>query len=231
MKAFLIVIVLVIGSASYSDEDGPRELYQKAVKLYNLQQYDKALKLFQDAYLLDSQSELLYNIAQTQRALGQNREAIASYQAFLRADPETPLRAEVKTKIADMMLAKEAPQPGATQAPPAVQPSAPQIIVQLPPQAPVLALRPDPPSRSVAGWTLLGVGLLVSGVGAGLLGSAPGVDADARNAMTVAAQEQNTTLANNLRIAGYCVLGTGVVLLIGSGISFGVSGYHYNRGR
>ena len=78
------------------------EIFVKAESAYKLQQFEEALKGFQEAYALTSEDSLLFNIAQCYRQLGRLEEAKKSYQTFLRDVPKSPLRANAEERIKDL---------------------------------------------------------------------------------------------------------------------------------
>lgn len=242
----IVVALLCLSSLVYAADDPhtvqARAFYESGTVNYNVGNYQKALELFQSGYLEKHDPVFIFNMAQCQKMLGRYDDAVISYMTYEReASLESDERAKVDHLIATVneqklthTLPVEKPSPSQILPPkavaPAAQPPPPQqIIVQLPPPQPV-SLRAEPPSHSAAGWALLGTGLVVAGVGAGLLGYAPTVHNEATNATTVADLENDNANYHNLQIAGYCVLGAGVVLTLGSLTAFSVAAYHYNRG-
>lgn len=79
-----------------------RRLFGEAEALYNVGEYEKALELYKQAYLLSQAPALLYNMGQCQRRLGRLSDALDSYRAFLRGEPKTPLRADTEALIAEL---------------------------------------------------------------------------------------------------------------------------------
>ncbi|MBN2527674.1 MAG: tetratricopeptide repeat protein [Deltaproteobacteria bacterium] len=59
------------------------DLTQKAVGKYSARQYEEAIALFEKAYAIQAEPELLYNIARSYERLARTDEAIEVYQKFL----------------------------------------------------------------------------------------------------------------------------------------------------
>jgi tetratricopeptide (TPR) repeat protein len=76
--------------------------YEEARKFYNLGEFDIALGLYRESYLLSGEPELLFNIGQCQRQLGQYEEARNSYKAYLRDVPDSTARDEIEELIASV---------------------------------------------------------------------------------------------------------------------------------
>ncbi len=80
---------VLAGEVRWQDELPPeaRKHFDQAVRLYNIQQYDRAADEFRAAYLIDPQPKLLYSLAQAERLGGDCEQAIDGYKAFLRTNP------------------------------------------------------------------------------------------------------------------------------------------------
>lgn len=73
--------------------DDPGLLFQAAQRAYSAEQYQEALDILVRIYALDGSPQLLYNIAQAQRQLGQCASARESYLKFLREERDPEYRA------------------------------------------------------------------------------------------------------------------------------------------
>jgi tetratricopeptide (TPR) repeat protein len=109
MKILLRLIVLCglllpVYALAQSEEDlaKAQQIFNEGELLYNVREFDQALKKYKEAYLLSAAPELLFNIGQCYRNIGQYQEAIGSYRSFLRARPESPNRAQVEQLITDL---------------------------------------------------------------------------------------------------------------------------------
>jgi tetratricopeptide (TPR) repeat protein len=81
------------------------KLFEEAESYYNLQEFEKALPLYKEAYLLSQEPALLYNIGQCQRQTKRYEEAIKSYRAFLRTSQDEELRPRIEAFITEMEAA------------------------------------------------------------------------------------------------------------------------------
>jgi tetratricopeptide (TPR) repeat protein len=215
----ICAFLLLIGTAQ-ADKLKARELYEKGTKAYNLQEYARALDLFKQAYEQQSDSVLLFNIAQCQRQLGQYEAASKSYRVFLNETPNAPNRVEVQKQIKAMdeaareQRAKEPPMgtqppyetpPGTTTPPPQhIEP--PPIVKTEPPP------RPWYKNHAALGLTAAGVGLAVVGVALTGFGWARRGDQD-----TLPSLPERNSAADDaavFRPTGYALLGVGGAALV-----------------
>jgi Tetratricopeptide repeat len=84
------------------DMERARALFDQGEVFFKLGQYEKAAAAYQEAYLLSKAPLFLLNIGQCYTNLGQTKEAIHSYEAFIREDPKSPYRAEIEGQIDDL---------------------------------------------------------------------------------------------------------------------------------
>lgn len=77
---------------------------QKARACFTSGQYDAAIRELHAAYQLKPNPNYLFSIAQSHRRAGRNREALATYQRFLRESPQTPLKAETISYMTELTL-------------------------------------------------------------------------------------------------------------------------------
>ncbi len=76
--------------------------YGRGTSFYNLGRFSEAQAEYEAAYLSVQDPPFLFNIAQCQRKMGKDREAIATYRSYLRAAPNAPHRPEVQRHIAEL---------------------------------------------------------------------------------------------------------------------------------
>lgn len=137
----LIALVMLAAPVAAVAEPTAKELYDSGLRHYNVSEYDQALVDFKNAYQKSGRSELLYNIAQCYRAMGDATRAHAHYRAFLRENPDAPNRAEVEKLMAAMEVAMKAQkQPPSDASPP---PAPPRPQTNTPP-----AETPPPPTAT-----------------------------------------------------------------------------------
>jgi hypothetical protein len=84
------------------------KLYDEAEVHYQLQEWEKALEKYKEAYRLSREPDMLFNIGQCYRFLKKYDEAIKSYNAFQREVPNSPQRANVAALIAKTEAEKQA---------------------------------------------------------------------------------------------------------------------------
>jgi tetratricopeptide (TPR) repeat protein len=91
-------------SAQSNDAARARELYEEGARLYNLGQYENALRSFEQAYAMTGAKPLLFNIAQAHRLAGPSHcdKALLTYETYLREDPQASNRIEVEQRIGEM---------------------------------------------------------------------------------------------------------------------------------
>jgi tetratricopeptide (TPR) repeat protein len=103
MRALIAFLLLVAaaGRASAGEAAGHAE-FEQGSKAYAEADYRTALIAFKRAYDLSERPELLYNIGQCHRHLGEKREAVEVWKHFLELLPQTPDRPEIERIIATL---------------------------------------------------------------------------------------------------------------------------------
>jgi hypothetical protein len=81
--------------------DKAKALFAEGNESYNLGEFDKALDRYKLAYRVKALPAFQFNIAQCHRKLGQNKEAIAMYQAYLVGVPNASNKEMVEGLIAE----------------------------------------------------------------------------------------------------------------------------------
>lgn len=220
----LLTTLLLTGEAwaQRSKRAQARSLAQSGVNAYDLGEFEKALTTFQQAYELYPDPDILYNIAQSHRKLGQHEKAIETYKAYLRNKPDAPDRGEVAEQINELTAviesqkrAREKPPEG-TRAPAAAEAERPQVpvVVSDADQS------PSPPwYTDYGGWSLAGAGAAAIAVGTGLQLSAhslesdlPGTPESERNALRDRVRSRRTIAAIGV-VGGGALLVGGIVKL------------------
>jgi tetratricopeptide (TPR) repeat protein len=107
-KQLFFVMCLFLLSTSVmaqSKEDIQRaaEIFRQAEVQYEIQSYQKALELYKEAYVLSEAPEILFNMGQCYRLLGQTEEARRAYNTFLRnLSADDPLRKDVERLLGSL---------------------------------------------------------------------------------------------------------------------------------
>lgn len=105
MSGVLAVAVLIgapVDSAKADDRDRAveaRRHFDNGTRMYAKGELIAALAEFEKANELKPDAALLYDLAETHRALGHDSSALTFYRAFLEAAPYSPKREEVDGKI------------------------------------------------------------------------------------------------------------------------------------
>jgi tetratricopeptide (TPR) repeat protein len=193
------------------------KLFKESAELYKQGRFREAVDLLEEAHRLKPEPVLLYNLARAYEGLGDTTRALAAYQSYLAAEPGTPDKGAIETRIATLKRqleerrALEARGEAAERDQPSPSPSP-----------------AEPRSPSPLPWIVAGVG--AAGVGAGvvfgLLANSKHDDtANAESGLAAtelqADAERFATIANVALVAGgvLCVGGVvwGVIDVAGSG--------------
>jgi tetratricopeptide (TPR) repeat protein len=113
--ATLLATLLCAAPARADDQTGAREAYQEGIRYYDLGEYKDALDAFKRAYVKYEAVELMYNIAQCHRLLGNRDDAVRFYRLYLAGSPSANDRAKVEALIGEL----ERPAPPRPAPPPA----------------------------------------------------------------------------------------------------------------
>jgi tetratricopeptide (TPR) repeat protein len=102
MRAVLLIVALVAVPLAARAEDrvAARAAYAEGARHYDLNEFAEALAAFRKAYWSYEEPTFLFNIAQCQRQLGNDTEALKFYRSYLRKSPNAPNRVEVDRIIA-----------------------------------------------------------------------------------------------------------------------------------
>jgi hypothetical protein len=165
----LLLVTLASAAPAHADDTAEaRKRYSSGMAHYNLREYGAAVDDFQAAYRLVPDPSFLYNLAQTHRLAGHDRDALYFYQAYLRARPEAENRGEVDERIAKLKesIAAHNAEPNGTQKPhiPEATPAsgtATAVTASAPP-------RKTPIYKKWWLWTAVGVVVVGAGVGLGV---------------------------------------------------------------
>ncbi len=155
-----------------NDADGNltlREATERGIQLFRAGDYDGAVQAFTTAHILNPKPIFLFNIAQAQRKAGRPREALLSYQLFLKKAPDSPLRAETEAYLELVRTQLQVRAASEATSPP------PKVGQVLAAPAPPAAERRVPLHRRPWLWGMVGTAVaLTSGVAIGVyLGTRP----------------------------------------------------------
>ena len=71
-------------------------------RFYDLKRFQEAFGEFEQAYLIEQDPALLYDMAQCQRKLGNNEEALHFYKTYLRRVPKGPSAVEAEKRAREI---------------------------------------------------------------------------------------------------------------------------------
>lgn len=106
--ASLLVATVVQGATfARAQEDDARALFRRGAEAYADERYPEALEAFEASYRAREVPVVLFNLAQTLRALDRPAEAIEAYRRYLRTDAELD---EQRRAAVDAVIAELAPR-------------------------------------------------------------------------------------------------------------------------
>jgi len=169
----LALVVLACAAPAQAQSEDPvqraRTHFEAGRALYQLGNYNEALREFAAGYQLAPRPQFLLNLGQCYRKLDDLGNARLMYERYLKdapaSDPERPqaqqILAEIDKQIADKQAAN---------APPPTVPATPPPTTSTTPAANTLTTTAPPPRKSwiKRNWWIIPVGAVVVGVGVGL---------------------------------------------------------------
>lgn len=176
----LVVMVLACAAHAQAQTEDPlaraRTHFEAGRALYQLGNYNEALREFAAGYQLAPRPQFLLNLGQCYRKLDDLQNARAMYQRYLHDAPSTDpersqaqqILAEIDKQIADKQAAANAPPPTVTPLPPTT--TATPAAASSSPAAATLTETAPPPRKSwiKRNWWIIPVGAVVVGVAVGV---------------------------------------------------------------
>src|SRR4051794_12573465 len=152
MRAAILCLALVlVGGVAQADAGGARSHFLSGLQLYSQGKWAEALVEYQAAWVTWEDPELLLDMAECNRHLGNLEQAREQYRGFLERAPRSPLRGSVERQLARLDRAGEAPPP------------AELVAVAITHERDAHGSRAGLPARliGIAGWTLSAASLAV----------------------------------------------------------------------
>lgn len=91
-----LVLALALPAVAQDNKEQAREHFKSGQTHYALGEFTEAVTEFREAYRLQNQPGILFNIAQAMRQLGQFKQAYFYYSQYLHQRPDAANRAEVE---------------------------------------------------------------------------------------------------------------------------------------
>lgn len=226
-----VVLVLMVGArvASADDRDEARRHFLEAKKQYELGHFAEAAKEYEAGYNLFQRPGFLWDIAQSYRKLGDNEKALHFYKMYvLNAEPGTKAAVNVpeaqeqiralEPLVAAQQKAKSAPPDGIVGTDAEKEQSAPVVSKSV--ARPTQAEAQGQPSAQVAeqsrrdwyrapvvvtGFSLLGVAIVASGIGVGLIVHANDLDTELASAMSIPQADAIERSRDAYRVGSYAM--------------------------
>jgi tetratricopeptide (TPR) repeat protein len=94
-------------AAAQTPQARAADLFNKGAEAYRRGEFQQAVTLMQEAYSLDPQPVLLYNLARAHEGLGSIDAAIDTFTRYLEADPKAPDRGAIEQRIGTLKRQRE----------------------------------------------------------------------------------------------------------------------------
>jgi tetratricopeptide (TPR) repeat protein len=226
-RLWAVLAILLVASTARADVATAKKAYDKGAVQFKLQHYDEALAMFQRAYVEHPDPVFLFNVAQCQRLLGQNKAAIRSYRLYLSEAKDSiddQTRQQVLVHIDQAERAEMVRSDPAAAAPAVAGPQAGAPVLAVPAQ--------DRPAwhRSALGWALVGGGAATLAVGGGFFAHGNELDHDIPVASSLAQAQQLGEDRDHYRAAGVALLAVGGAALVGGAVVFAIVGARHQAG-
>lgn len=212
--------------ATASAQPSAAELSAQAIDRFQVQDYDAAVRLFEEAYAIDRVPNYLFNIGRVYEEKGDLETALTYYERFV-AHPEAAPDAKRMTEARIEELRAKLPPPS----PDPIEPPPPRPRASdTSPRTNDLSLADTPaPARAprgnlrlrIGGYSLLGGGAAILAIGAGFAGAAlaqhrrlDGLTMLEARDDAIRRGEQSSLIADSLFIAGGVVAIAGLTLTL-----------------
>lgn len=232
MRALTSVLCVTVASMAMAHaEDAPdkkrgRVLWLEGIKLYDLGNFDDAIKAYEEAYRLWPSPQILNNLGQAERQRHNYERAIFYFRSYLRYTPNASNEQAIKDLIKELEDLAAA-QKKSNEHPPDTVHNPPGATPPTPSQ-PSAVVAPTRWYQDPIGWTLAGAGLVAIGVGTGFIIHSNGLSDDAKTAPDQREAQSKLDSSQTFKIAGGVTLGVGAALVIGGVVKMVL---HENRRR
>lgn len=226
-----------------ADRTRARELYEQGVEYYNMNRYGTALEKFNCSYRLYPHRDTLFNMGRCNEEVGNYQAASENYRLYIERYPEAPDISDIEARVLNIeqRFEQAASEEGSGPVPPGVneqggevsgyeavqaeEADQPVLEVNEQPQAVAPLMTQMSTARKYA-WTTLALGLVLSGSGAGFLGSSLSLLGDINkrkeSQFCTAELEEMSDRGGMYLPTGIALMGVGVATLITSIVLFTV---------
>jgi tetratricopeptide (TPR) repeat protein len=186
-----------------SNQAQAADLFKKSVDAYRRGAFKEAIDLLNEAYALDPQPVLLYNLARAHEGLGDLDLAISTYEKYLQQEPNAPDKGAIEQRLVTLRRQRDERNAAAKQK------------NEKPPPPPPPKNPPPPPPRepSVLPYVVAGVGVVGLGLGTAFGLMATGKNDDAAKEPVQAKSIELKDSADGLATASTVSFIVGGVLL------------------
>ena len=196
------------GKPAATAQNRAAELFKASLEAYRQGDFKQTVALLNEAYALDPQPVIPYNLGRAYEGLGDVDAAIDAYERYLKADPKAPDRLSIEQRIVTLQRQRDEEKRRAEAA--AVEQRRAEERAKQPHDEP-------PRSRSIGPYIVAGVGAagLVAGGVFGLVATSKHSAATSEHVQTTAIDEQDqaksmATVSTISFIAGGALLAAGV---------------------
>jgi tetratricopeptide (TPR) repeat protein len=194
------------------------DLFKASVEAYRGGDFERTVALLNEAYTLDPQPVILYNLGRAYEGLGNGEAAIDAYDRYLKADPKATDRASIEQRVATLQRQRDEKKNLESQRD--QERLRAQVAAEEQRRAEARAkqrTQEAPRSRSVAPYIVAGLGAagLVAGAAFGLVANSKHDNAASERVQQTAIDQQDSakslaTISTISFIAGGVLLAGGV---------------------
>ncbi|MCB9601637.1 MAG: tetratricopeptide repeat protein [Sandaracinus sp.] len=158
---WLVLVAALPLPAAHAQDDDPNRVFLRAAAAYGNGEYAEAADLFERAYALRPEPQLLRSLASARERAGRLAGAIEAYEAYLREAPDAEDRPDVERSLDTLrrQRALEEEIERRRDEPPPPTPVVPVVPAEAPPR---------PAGLRYAAFSIAGVGVLTLGIAAAL---------------------------------------------------------------
>lgn len=97
--SMVFAVATTAAAQDESAEDRAFRLFQESVEQYRQGRFEVAAELLEEAYELDADPVLIYNLARAYEGMGDFARSVEAYEQYLRQVPEAPDRGAIEARL------------------------------------------------------------------------------------------------------------------------------------